>query len=175
VRDPCIAIDAGTDRRSHARVLRRSWEAVLCGAEAPAPVRTVISQSWSRMADAGLDPEHLHPRRALDRAALDDARTASPLSAPLPALRRCLGGFALDAEHLMVITDAAGRILWIEGHPRVKSSAEGIACTEGMLYSAGMNAIGTAPAIERAVQIFSAEHFLSEQHARPRSSRPPAR
>ena len=31
--------------------------------------------------------------------------------------------------------------------------------------SAGTNAIGTALAIDHAVQIFSAEHFLSEQHA----------
>ena len=85
-----------------------------------ASVRTVISQSWSRMASAGLDPDHLHPRRALSADALQDARAASPLSETLPALRRCLGGLALDAEHVMVICDAAGRILWIEGHPRVK-------------------------------------------------------
>ena len=31
--------------------------------------------------------------------------------------------------------------------------------------SAGTNAIGTALAIDHAVQIFSAEHFLHEQHA----------
>jgi hypothetical protein len=162
VRDPFIAVDAGTDIRAHARVLRRAWESREAGS-----VRTVISQSWSRMTSAGLDPDHLHPRRALPLEALEDARAASPLSEALPALRRCLGGLALDAEHVMVISDEAGRILWIEGHPRVKFHAEGITFTEGMLWtedSAGTNAIGTALAIERAVQVFSAEHFLSEQH-----------
>jgi hypothetical protein len=162
VRDPFIAVDAGTDIRAHARALRRAWEA-----REPASVRAVISQSWSRMASAGLDPDHLHPRRALSPDALEDARAVSPLSEALPALRRCLGGLALDAEHVMVICDAAGRILWIEGHPRVKHRAEGITFTEGMLWtedSAGTNAIGTALEIERAVQVFSAEHFLSEQH-----------
>jgi hypothetical protein len=120
------------------------------------------------MTSAGLDPDHLHPRRALDDEALELAREASPLSEALPVLRKCLGSVALDAEHVMVICDAAGRILWIEGHPKVKLRAEGITFTEGMLWtedSAGTNAIGTALAIERAVQVFSAEHFLSEQHA----------
>ncbi|WP_051325056.1 GAF domain-containing protein [Candidatus Solirubrobacter pratensis] len=162
MRDPFIAVDAGTDIRAHARALRRAWEA-----REPASVRAVISQSWSRMASAGLDPDHLHPRRALSPEAVDDARAASGLGEALPALRRCLGGLALDAEHVMVICDAAGRILWIEGHPRVKHRAEGITFTEGMLWtedSAGTNAIGTALEIQRAVQVFSAEHFLSEQH-----------
>ena len=31
--------------------------------------------------------------------------------------------------------------------------------------SAGTNAIGTALAIDHAVQVFSAEHFLADQHA----------
>jgi hypothetical protein len=162
MRDPFIAVDAGTDIRAHARALRRAWEA-----REGANVRTVISQSWSRMSSAGLDPDHLHPRRAWSGEELDAARAASPLSEALPALRRCLGGIALDAQHVMVICDAAGRILWIEGHPRVRLRAEGITFTEGMLWtedSAGTNAIGTALAIERAVQVFSAEHFLSEQH-----------
>jgi GAF domain-containing protein len=162
VRDPFIAVDSGTDIRAHARALRRAWEA-----REGAQVRTVISQSWSRMSSAGLDPDHLQPRRALSPDELCVARAASPLSEALPALRRCLGGIALDAEHVMVICDAAGRILWIEGHPKVRLRAEGITFTEGMLWtedSAGTNAIGTALAIERAVQVFSAEHFLSEQH-----------
>src|SRR5919198_5630968 len=163
VRDPFIAVDSGTDIRAHARRLRRAWESL-----EPSPVvRPVISQSWSRMTSAGLNPDHLHPRRVLSPEALEAAREATPLSAALPALRKCLGGLALDAEHVMVITDAAGRILWIEGHPRVKDRAGGITFTEGMLWtedSAGTNAIGTALAIERAVQVFSAEHFLSEQH-----------
>ena len=68
----------------------------------------------------------------------------------------------------MVITDADGRILWLEGHPGVRARADRIAFEEGMLWtedSAGTNAIGTALAIDRAVQVFSAEHFLPEQHA----------
>jgi len=168
VRDPFIAIDAGTDVRAHARSLRRVWEATLEGGRSPVPPRPVISQSWARLQHAGLDPGRLRPNRALDADALDAARASTPILGVLAVLRRCLGALAEDAEHVMVICDAGGRILWLEGHPRVKEAAvERIMFTEGMLWtevSAGTNAIGTALAIDHAVQVFSAEHFLAEQH-----------
>jgi hypothetical protein len=168
MRDPFVAVDAATDLTAHARLLRRSWESVLGGDGATAAVRPVIEQSWRRMVGAGLDPDHLHPQRAFAPDELADRREASPLYACIDVLRRCLGGFAMDAEHVMVVVDGTGRILWIEGHPRVRHRADRIAFEEGMLWtegSAGTNAIGTALAIDHAVQIFSAEHFLSEQHA----------
>ena len=131
-------------------------------------VRPVIERSWRRLTDAGVDPDHLHPRQAFDPdAALEDMRRASPLNDVADLLRGCLGRFADDAEHLMVIVDATGRILWIEGDRRVRGRADAITFREGMEWteeSAGTNAIGTALAIEHAVQIFSAEHFLAEQH-----------
>jgi hypothetical protein len=167
MRDPFIAVEAATDLRAHARLLRRSWESALGGDGATVAVRPVIEESWQRMTGAGLDPDHLHPQRAFAPDELDDRRDASPLRACIDVLRRCLGGFAMDAEHVMVVVDATGRILWIEGHPRVRHRADRITFAEGMLWtesSAGTNAIGTALAIDHAVQIFSAEHFLSEQH-----------
>jgi hypothetical protein len=168
-RDPFIAIDAGTDVRAHARTLRRVWEAAHEGAGTSARPRAVIEQSWRRLHRAGLQPERLRARPALDADALADARAASPLTDVLPVLRRYLGALADDAQHVLVVCDAAGRILYLEGHPRVKDDAvERINFAEGMLWtelSAGTNAIGTALAIDHAVQVFSAEHFLAEQHA----------
>jgi hypothetical protein len=167
-RDPFIAIDAGTDVRAHARSLRRTWEAVLEGGRGPLKPRSVIEASWARMQLAGLDPDRLRPNRALDEPALMQARADTPIADVMPVLRRCLGALADDAQHVMVVCDAAGRILWLEGHPRVKYDAvERIAFSEGMLWtedSAGTNAIGTSLAIDHAVQVFSAEHFLAEQH-----------
>lgn len=165
--DPFIAIDAGTDVRAHARSLRRVWESALDGGSLRP--RPVIAQSWARLQSAGLDPEHLRPDRALDEDALEQARAESPIAAMMPLLRRYLGALADDAQHVLVVCDAGGRILWLEGHPRVKEDAvERIRFTEGMLWteaSAGTNAIGTALAIDHAVQVFSAEHFLPDQHA----------
>jgi hypothetical protein len=168
-RDPFVAVDAATDVRAYARTLRRVWEAARTGARGPLRPRAVVEQSWSRLERAGLDPERLRPRPALDPDALARARETSALAPVLTVLRRSLGALAQDAEHVMVISDAGGRILWLEGHPRVKEeAAERITFEEGMLWtedSAGTNAIGTALAIDHAVQIFSAEHFLADQHA----------
>jgi GAF domain len=167
MRDPFIAVDVSTDLRVLASRLRRSWESGLGGGKVGTCVRPVIKQSWQRMIGAGLDPDHLEPCRAFARDELSDRRAASPLTGCIDVLRHCLGGFAMDAEHVMVVVDGSGRILWMEGDPRVRRRADRIAFEEGMLWteaSAGTNAIGTALAIDHAVQVFSAEHFLPEQH-----------
>jgi hypothetical protein len=165
--DSYVAVDTAMDLRARARDLRRWWESAFSGDPVRGKVRPVVAHSWSRMTGAGLDPEHLRPRPALDDDALEAARAASPLRHAMAALRHHLGGIAQEAEHVMVVTDGAGRILWLEGHPRVLETARGITFTPGMLWtegSAGTNAIGTALAIDHPVQIFSAEHFLPEQH-----------
>lgn len=119
------------------------------------------------MIGEGIAPDQLAPSRALDADGLASARETSPLGAILPDLRGCLAGLAEDAEHILVVGDATGRLLWIEGHDRVLEQAQTIDFVPGMSWvesSAGTNAIGTALAIDHAVQIFSAEHFLTEQH-----------
>ena len=67
-----------------------------------------------------------------------------------------------EARHLVAISDADGTLLWVDGHPRMLEAAlvphfkPGALCSEAAV---GTNAIGTALALEHAVQIFSAEHF----------------
>ena len=169
VHDQFIAVDAATDLRAHARKLSWAWEAAMADGPERSPVRPVIRRSWARMAASGLRPDELEPERALAPDELDEARESSLMGRAMPALRHCLGGLAEDAEHVMVVCDEVGRILWIEGHHDVLRHAEDdIAFAEGMLWtetSAGTNAIGTALAIDHAVQVFSAEHFLAGQHA----------
>ena len=63
--------------------------------------------------------------------------------------------------------DAAGRLLWVDGHPAVKRRAESMHFVEGARWSedaAGTNAIGTALATAHSVQIFAAEHFSRRVH-----------
>lgn len=130
-------------------------------------VRPVVERSWRRLASAGIDPDRLEPRRAIDHAELDYVRASSPLNHVIDVVRRCLVRFADDSEHVMVVADNLGRVLWMEGHNSVHHRADKIMFREGMYWtedSAGTNAIGTALAIDHAVQIFSAEHFLREQH-----------
>ena len=70
---------------------------------------------------------------------------------------------AEDADHLVVITDADGVLLSVEGSARLRlRAADHMNFTEGTLWSepgAGTNAIGTAIAADHAVQVFGPEHF----------------
>jgi signal transduction histidine kinase len=65
---------------------------------------------------------------------------------------------------LIVVSDAAGMLLRLEGNARVRSqAADSMNFTEGALWSekgAGTNAVGTALAADHAVQIFATEHLI---------------
>lgn len=166
VHDPFVAVGTSTDLLAHATDLRRRWDDRFADGH-DARVRDVIADSWTRMAGAGLDPEQLRPTSAVDDDLLESARRHSPLRWCLDDLRGALASMAQDAEHIMVVADPVGTLLWIEGHGRVLDQARSIDFVPGMNWterSAGTNAIGTALAIDHAVQVFSAEHFLPEQH-----------
>jgi signal transduction histidine kinase len=87
-----------------------------------------------------------------------------PLRAVAPLIRSCLGSIADESEHLIVVSDAAGVLLQLDGNTRVRSrAADAMNFAEGALWNehgAGTNAIGTAMAADHAVQIFATEHFV---------------
>ena len=163
MRNPWLAIDAATPPAQRARELRRAWEGFL-GGDRPESVRPPIADSWRRSSAAGVDPL----RSGSAPSVADDDEAAArwevhPLVAVEPLIRECLAGIADDAAHLMVISDADGTLLWLEGAPHVRlSAANSMNFSIGALWSesgAGTNAIGTALAADHAVQVFAAEHF----------------
>ena len=127
-------------------------------------MRGPIADSWRRSSEAGVDPS---PNGAAPSVADDDEAAARwevhPLVTVAPLIRECLAGIADDAAHLMVISDADGTLLWLEGAPAVRlAAANSMNFAIGALWSesgAGTNAIGTALAADHAVQVFAAEHF----------------
>jgi hypothetical protein len=69
----------------------------------------------------------------------------------------------VDTGLLVAVSDAAGRLMWVEGPSVLRSRAEQIHFVEGALWSesrAGTNAPGTALALDQPVQIFAAEHLV---------------
>lgn len=158
---PWVAVDLAADPVAMARLLRRAHEVVLSGCGTPPVLREVIVSSWARCTAAGVDPDRPAPMMlGADEAA---ARFAShPLAAITPLVRGLLGTVSAEARHLVAISDAEGTLLWIDGHPRMLEAAlaphfkPGALCSEAAV---GTNAVGTALALQHAVQIFSAEHF----------------
>ncbi len=157
--------DAGPDPEATAREIARARDAFLSGQEGcdrgPTGIRDVVARSWQRSAGAHCDPEQ-DPPVTLSGADLDSYRTQHPLAQVINLLRELVGSVAEDGKHLMAVSDSAGRLLWVEGHRASRRKAEAMNFVEGAVWdeaSAGTNAPGTALALDRAVQIFSAEHF----------------
>ncbi len=130
-------------------------------------LRDLVVQSWMRSSDAraGLTGD---PPVTLTDDDLAAYRATHPLSQVIGVLRNLVGTVADDGDHLMAVSDAAGRLLWVEGHRVARASAEKMNFVEGAWWDeahAGTNAPGTAIALDHEVQIFASEHFLSSVQA----------
>jgi signal transduction histidine kinase len=164
--NPWLAVDAATSPALRARELRSAWERFVSGDPVRA-VRAPVVDSWRR--SVGVDPssDHVAPA-AVDRGEASDRWEAHPLRESAGVIRHCLQGIADEADHLIVVSDASGVLLELEGSVSVRSrAADSMNFTEGALWSeggAGTNAVGTAVAADHAVQIFAAEHFNKIVH-----------
>ena len=163
------AVPAGEDPVRYAQLLRRVRDATLAGARPPATPRPVIGDSWRRTIRFGVDPDQgkdLAGQVRLDE--VEHRRHAGKLDRVLPVLGGVLLPAAEDAGHIMVVVDADGVILWRDGPRAVQRNAEHLGFCPGVNWgeaSVGTNAIGTALAVRRPVQVYSAEHFVKSHHA----------
>jgi len=168
---PWLAVDVATVPAQRAREVRRAWERFVGdgwsqfgGPGEPHSVREPIVASWRRSAAAGVDPSGSSVAPVVADADETTARwEIHPLAAMAPLIRSCLAASSDQSGHLIVVSDANGVLLWVEGSPRVRMrAADSMNFAEGTLWSeggAGTNAIGTALAAEHAVQVFASEHF----------------
>jgi hypothetical protein len=166
-----LAIGVGTAPMVRAQELRFAWEQFVDeltrgddGGEDAQVVREPIADSWRRSYAAGVQPtgSRLAPILA-DEDETHDLWEQHPLARALPLIRACMGETAEEGGYLIVISDADGMLLSIEGSNAIRMrAAEVMNFAEGTLWSepgAGTNAIGTAVAVDHAVQVFGPEHF----------------
>ena len=116
------AVGAGDDPRHYAAVLAAVYDAAMSGNRPPARPRDVIGQSWGRVLDAGVDPDHGSPEHLIDAAELEARRSESPLALVLDDLTGGLDAMIADGDNILVIADASGRILWRGGQTRVPTA-----------------------------------------------------
>jgi hypothetical protein len=166
-----LAIDASAAPILRANELRFAWERFVerlghdTGDDGdPDDIREPIVESWRRSFDAGVDPtgHQLAPVIA-DEDETQMLWREHPLARTSGLIHACLAAIAEASDHLIVVTDAQGLLLMVEGSARLKArAADHMNFTEGTLWSeagAGTNAIGTAIAADHAVQVFGPEHF----------------
>lgn len=166
--NPWLAIDATTSPAMQARTLRRIWADFLGNGTLEA-ARPPIAQSWQRSRAAGIDPSGSRaPTVFPDRDDVAARWAAHPLQAAASAIRELSWAVADESEDLVVVSDAEGLLLWIEGSAKVRSAAaDSMNFVEGALWSeisAGTNAIGTSLAADHPLQVHAAEHFSEGVH-----------
>ncbi|GAB0103890.1 GAF domain-containing protein [Nocardia sp. JMUB6875] len=166
-RNPWVAVRPGEDVARLARRVSLAHSVFLEGEVRPGgPLRPVVLDSWRRSQGRGVDPDGLG-RVAVADSELRQYRAAQPIASILPVVRKLLVEDAVDAGLLVAISDAHGRLLWVEGDTKVKDRAHGMGFVEGADWSedrVGTNAPGTALALDHHIQIFGAEHFSRMVH-----------
>jgi hypothetical protein len=160
--NPWLALEAGVTPAERVGALRRAHEAFVRSGAAPCgQLRGVVTESWRRSAWAGVDPDGCGAPIDLSDGDLHEYRSQHPLARVMPVLREVLAG-AHDTGELLAVTDAGGRLLWVEGQPGVLRQAETMNFVAGAWWDEphiGTNAPGTALVVDHAVQIFASEHF----------------
>ncbi|MFJ7070448.1 GAF domain-containing protein [Streptomyces sp. NPDC101115] len=158
---------AGMDAAKATRLLHKVREETLAGRKPPVAPRPVIDASWQRMFRLGLNPDQSTSSVLLQRDELEERRRSSVLGEVMRTLSAGLAGIADASMQIMVVTDELGRVLWREGNLAVMRQANGICLEEGAAWSeqtTGTNAVGTALAMGKAVQVHSAEHYVETLH-----------
>ncbi len=123
----------------------------------------LISESWQRSMRDGVDPERGRRPGLLSAGEIEERRRSSPLHTVLPELREGLRPVSDTDWHVMVVSDAEGRVLWRDGSRAGRQRADSIGFVEGACWAepaVGTNAVGTALVARRPLQVASAEHFL---------------
>ncbi|CAD6005878.1 GAF domain-containing protein [Agreia sp. COWG] len=130
--------------------------------------RPLVRASWNRALERHLDPEQLLASLEVAEDELADYRLAHPLASVLPVIRRLLVRDADDDSGLLVVVgDATGRLLWVDGDRALRRRAEGMLFVEGAGWAesrVGTSAPGTALELDHAVQISGDEHFNRLAH-----------
>src|ERR1700754_1933917 len=115
-RSAWLAVDANTAPDLRAREVRREWERFV-GAGVVNGLRTPVVDSWRRSREAGVAPAG-GSWAAPVATARDEAVArweAHPLGDAAPVILECLAGVAAESDHLIVVSDASGVLLQLEG------------------------------------------------------------
>lgn len=149
-----------------AHELRDAHDRVLQGAPDPR-IRSDVVESWQRALATGIDPDGQQPHRFREYAETVAARADHPLAAYVPAMTEVLGDESSGAQHLVVVTDVTGEVLWRIGSKDALRVAESIEFVEGADWSEsgiGTNAISHALVHGKPAQMLAGEHLVRTHH-----------
>lgn len=145
--------------------VQSTWEKFLSGQDSGSDaVRRLIDDSWRRChgaVDPGRDGA---PPPAQGDALYDLLTDSEELVRASSSIIASAREFLFETGTVMVLTDASGVVLSVEGDNALRDGTEAIHLMPGANWSeetCGTNAIGTAIEIGQPIQIHSSEHYCS--------------
>ncbi|MFG1427210.1 sigma-54-dependent Fis family transcriptional regulator [Roseixanthobacter glucoisosaccharinicivorans] len=145
--------------------IRAAWETFQVEGRKPRGIPAAVAASWERSHVAGVGAGRTEaPLAGEPEIFRRRSSSAALLAAARPALQRS-GVFLAEAASMMILADPSGFIVETAGDPRVVDTGRrnhlqtGGSWEEGTI---GTNAIGTALADGRAIQICGAEHYCED-------------
>jgi hypothetical protein len=148
-------------------MLRAAHDHTRAGAPPPA-ITGEVWNSWQRSLAAGIDPDRHLPRHLHAVADALALRREHALQPVMPALSELLADESSQGQHLLVLADAHGEVLWRVGSRAALRQADELEFVEGADWSetgVGTNAISEVVLSGRAAQLFSAEHLVRSHHS----------
>src|SRR5699024_2339878 len=130
-------------------------------------IRNEIWQSWKRCQKHNVDPLQKQSSVNLDEDELLKTINESILYSVSKPIIDELYRKIKNTEHIITLSDQKGRITYLKGGHKLLTQAEHMNFITGADWSekaAGSNAIGTAIAIEKPIQVLSSEHFCQGVH-----------
>ena len=116
---PFLALPSGSSARSQRGHLERAYDAFISTGSV-ATLRPMVADSWRLSRASGVSPDGVLPSVDMLDAELEAYRSAHPLAAVMPLIRRLLIEEAEDAGAIVVVADADARLLWVEGDPALR-------------------------------------------------------
>ncbi|MBO0898450.1 GAF domain-containing protein [Cellulomonas sp. zg-ZUI222] len=153
----------GTRRVSVVRAAHERF--VVSGDDPGRQVRPVVADSWRRSRRVGVDPELPTPPVDVAGSDLAELRSTHPLSGAVPTVRRLL--VEPGPDWVAALSDESGRLLWVDGDRAVRRELDGVGFVEGAAWredAVGTNALGTALATRRPLQVLGTEHWARVVH-----------
>lgn len=145
--------------------IRQGWEGFIENGTLSKALRGVVVASWQRSQGLGIPVNRTEAPLAPQGELLERRSThALLLEAARPALSQA-SRFLGEANSMIILTDSSGFVLETAGDPRTLDFGQQIHLEIGGCWKEadiGTNAIGTAVAELRPVQIHGLEHFCSE-------------
>jgi signal transduction histidine kinase len=147
------------------RNIQRAWEKFTQNGTSPSAVRGIVAASWKRSQGHQIPVERSETRLAPEAELVQHrAENSELIEAAQPVLEQARILLA-DARSMVILTDPTGVVIETAGDARTVDTARMIHLEQGGLWAEadiGTNAIGTAIAALRPVQIHGVEHFCSE-------------